>query len=174
VHHLDIALWGAPSLMNSTLEAEGTAVFPSEGLGNTSLTWNVDFRTKDSLILNFTDITQNKPGCLFKGDKGWVHVNRIGIWAEPKSLLDVTIKPDEEHLYTSNNHHLNFLECIRNRKDPASPVESGHTSNILSIIADIATRTGRKVTWNWKTESFVNDDKANRLLVRSMRSPWHL
>jgi len=174
VHHLDIALWGAPSLTNSTIEAEGTALFPSEGLGNTSLTWNVDFRTKDGLLVNFTDNTKNKQGCLFKGDKGWVYVNRSGIWSEPKSLLDVTIKPDEKHIYTSGNHHLNFLECIRSRKDPVSSVESGHTSTILSLIADVATRTRRKVTWDWKTESFINDDKANRMLVRSMRSPWHL
>jgi len=37
VHHMDIALWGAPGLLNSALEVEGTAVFPAGGLGNTSL-----------------------------------------------------------------------------------------------------------------------------------------
>ncbi len=74
----------------------GTAVFPAEGLADTSLTWNVDFFAGDGLRVNFTDSKKNKQGCRFEGDKGWVHVNRGSLSAEPKSLLGVSIGPDEE------------------------------------------------------------------------------
>ena len=33
---------------------------------------------------------------------------------------------------------------------------------------------GRKLKWNPETEQFVNDPDADRMLSRSMRSPWHL
>ncbi|MCZ7638741.1 MAG: hypothetical protein M5U12_23400 [Verrucomicrobia bacterium] len=41
VHHIDIALWGQPALMDSTLAVEGTATFPTEGLADTSIQWNI-------------------------------------------------------------------------------------------------------------------------------------
>ena len=172
VHHVDIALWGAPSLHSSTLEVEGTAVFPEKGLGNTSLTWNVNFTTPDGLRLSFTDNAVHEQGCRFEGEQGWVHVNRKGISAGPKSLLSVTIKPFEERLYESNHHHINFLECVRNRQDPVAPVEAGHAATTATLISDIATRVGRKLTWDWKKEEFLNDPVANRMLKKSMRSPW--
>jgi hypothetical protein len=33
---------------------------------------------------------------------------------------------------------------------------------------------GRKLTWNPKRERFTNDDEANRMLCRAMRSPWQV
>jgi hypothetical protein len=35
-------------------------------------------------------------------------------------------------------------------------------------------KTGRKLFWDPDTERFNNDDEANRLLSRPMRSPWRL
>jgi len=174
VHHIDIALWGAPALAASTLQVGGAAVFPPDGLANTSVTWRVDATTPDGLHLYFTDDSGQRHGCRFEGDKGWVHVDRAGIWAGPESLLKAALGPEEEHLYESNDHHGNFLECVRSRRDPVAPVEGGHAATTLTIVSDIACRLGRKVTWDWKAERFPNDDAANRMLSRAMRSPWTL
>jgi predicted dehydrogenase len=174
VHHIDVALWGAPSLAASTLAVEGTAVFPEDGLANTSVTWRVSATAGDGLKLYFTDDTGQKHGCRFEGDQGWVHVDRGSISAEPASLLKVAIKPDEQRLYDSNDHHGNFLECMRTRRDPVAPVEAGHAATTLTIVADIATRLGHKVTWDWKKERFLDDETANRMCARSMRSPWSI
>jgi hypothetical protein len=174
VHHIDIALWGAPSLCASTLEIAGTAVFPTEGLANTSITWQVEARTPEGLRLVFSDDKTQPHGCRFEGDKGWVHVVRGGIQAEPASLLKVDLKPTDEHLYESRNHGGNFLECVRSRREPAAPVEGGHAATTLSIISDIATRLGRKLVWDWKAERFPSDEAGNRMLSRPMRAPWSL
>jgi len=174
VHHVDIALWGAPALATLPVEVQGTATFPTDGIANTSVTWQVEMVASNGLRFSFSDNRHHPQGCRFKGDKGWVHVNRGGIRAEPASLLKVAIKPDEEHLYVSRNHHGNFLECIRTRRDPVSDVEAGCAATNATIIADIATRMGRKITWDWKTEQFVKDDEANRMLQRAMRTPWCL
>ncbi len=174
VHHCDIALWGAPALTASTLKVSGTAVFPTDGIADTSISWKTKFFTPDGLEYSFTDNRVHKQGCKFIGDKGWVHVNRGGIRAEPASLLTTKLTPNDEHLYESKGHHQNFLECVKSRGETAAPVEAGHAATSISIVADIATRLGRELTWDWKTETFINDDQANQMLRRPMRSPWCL
>ena len=125
--------------------------------------------------MSFSDTgNPNKQGCQFEGDKGWVHVNRGGIWAEPASLLKVKIKPDEVNLHESANHHADFIKSVRTRSDPVSEVEAGHKASCLGLITDIAARVKRKIKWDPGKEVFVDDLEANRFLSRPMRSPWHL
>jgi predicted dehydrogenase len=176
VHHLDIALWGAPEFEASTLEVEGTADFLAEGDADVSFGWRVNMTTPGGLKMHFFDDASSPVGhgVRFEGDKGWVHVTRGDIRAEPASLLDAVIKPGDEHLYLSNNHMENFLQCIRSRRDPVAPVEVCHAATTISLVADIATRAGRKLVWDWSKERFVGDELANRMLSRTLRQPWHV
>ncbi len=174
IHHIDIAQWGAPALIRDKIEIEGKAIFPAEGLANTSISWKVEIRCAGGLRVIFGDESNIPHGCRFEGDRGWVHVVRGGIWAEPAALLGAKLKPGEEHLYESPDHHRNFLECIRSRRDPVSSVKTGHTATTITLISDLATRLGRKLVWDWNTERFVKDEEANRFLRRPMRSPWIL
>ncbi len=105
-----------------------------------------------------------------------MHVNRTGIWAEPESLLKVRIKPDEVRLDAgaAGNHYENFIQCVRDRKEPIAPVEAGHQASYLGMIAEISIKLGRKLRWNPTTEQFIDDGQANQLLSAPMRSPWHL
>lgn len=176
VHHLDIALWGAPQLGTSKLEVEGTAEFLPEGDADVSFGWNVNMTAPDGLCMKFHDDASSPVGhgVRFEGDKGWVHVTREGIRASPAALLDVILKPGEERLYQSNNHMENFLQCIRSRRDPVANVDACHAATSVSLVADIASRSGRKLIWDWDTERFANDDAANRMLSRTLRAPWKI
>ena len=176
VHHLDTATWGAPEFLESTLEVQGEAQFEPKGDADVSFFWQVEAKTPSGLVMEFYD-DKSSPvghGCRFIGNKGWVHVTRAGIAASDPGILDIEIKPEEEHLYQSNDHMQNFIDCIKSRRDPVAPVEACHASTTLSLVADIATRVKRKVTWDWKKEQFINDDYAGRMLSRTMRTPWHL
>jgi len=175
VHHLDIANWGCPALTSEPFELKGKAGYRDDGLTDNINDWQAEFDYISGLRMSFTDTgNPNKQGCRFEGDKGWVHVNRGGIWAEPASLLQVKIKPDEINLYESDNHHADFLNCVQTRSDPVSPVEAGHKASYLGLITDIAGRLNRKLKWDPAAEQFIGDDEANRMLSRPMRSPWHL
>jgi len=68
----------------------------------------------------------------------------------------------------------NFLECMRSRQKPAASVEVAHRSNSVCILTHIAMKLGRKLNWDPKTESFLNDDEANRWLDYPHRKPWVL
>jgi len=176
VHHVDIALWGQPQLRKGRVTVEGTAVFPDEGMADTSITWQTKITASDGVVLSFCSnrVPGHSQGVRFIGDKGWVHVRRGGIQAEPASLLRTTLKASDERLYVSRSHHGNFLECIRTRRDTAAPVEAGHRATTATLVADIATRLRRKLTFDWKAEKFIKDEAADKMLSRSMRAPWRL
>jgi predicted dehydrogenase len=175
VHHLDIANWGCPALSSEPVEFECKGNYRNDGLTDNINDWQSEWRYESGLRMTYTDTGHpNKQGCLFEGDKGWVHVNRGGIWAEPASLLQVNIKPGEIHLGSSGSHHADFLDCVRTRRDPIAPVESGHQASYLGQIPEIACRLGRKLKWDPKNERFADDGEANRMLRRVYRSPWAL
>ncbi|MHC4574687.1 MAG: hypothetical protein ACYS76_11245 [Planctomycetota bacterium] len=96
------------------------------------------------------------------------------IEAYPESLLTSIIGPNEIRLYKSNNHKANFLECIRTRAETVAPVEIGHRSCTACVLGYIAMLLGRKLKWDPQKEQFINDDHANRMLTRPMRTPWNL
>ena len=176
VHHVDIALWGEPKLRKGRVTVEGTAKFPDDGLADTSITWQTKITADNGTVLSFCSngVPDHPQGCRFIGDKGSVLVRRGRIQAQPASLLKTIMKPADQRLYVSPNHARNFIECIRTRRDPAAPVEAGHLATTTTLIADIATRLRKKLTFDWATETFIKDDAANKMLARSMRAPWRL
>lgn len=91
--------------------------------------------------------------------------------SDPKILSSV-IGPNEIHLYESSDQAGNWLDCIKSRKDPISPVEIGHRACTVCLISHIAMKLGRKLKWNPETEKFVGDDEANSMLSRPQRAPY--
>ena len=176
VHHCDIALWGLPQLGKGLIKASGTATFPTEGPANTSITWNTKITAADGTVMTFCSNREkgHPQGVRFEGDKGWIHVRRGAIKAEPASLLQTAFKASDEKLYVSTNHHNNFMDGIRTRKDPAAPIEAGHRATAISLVADTATRLKREVTFDWDKEKYVKDPAADNMLVRSMTAPWRI
>ncbi len=174
VHHLDIANWGCPAIGSESFEVECRATYRNEGFTDNVDGWDATFVYASGLKMHFTDDRQQKTGCRFLGDQGWVHVDRAGIWAEPESLLKVKLKPGELSLTDSDHHQDNFLHCVRSRKDPVSDVDAAHQASSLGLIADIAARLGRKLKWDAKQEQFTGNDEANRMLKRPMHNGWSL
>jgi predicted dehydrogenase len=175
-HHIDIAHWGLGLDRTGPVEIEGTGVYPQKGLYDVPFAYKFTCKYADGLtMIVANDSWQPKGrGPTWYGDKGWIQVNRGKLDAEPKSVLDSVIGPDEIELYKSDDHKGNFLDCIRTRAETIAPAEIGHRSISVALLGEIAMLTGRKMKWNPDKEVFVNDDEANRMLSRPMRSPWHL
>jgi len=173
-HHNDIAQWGMGTEYTGPVEIQGQAEYPNDGLWNVHGQFRIEYIYANGVKLICADDKKNKPGILFEGTEGWVYVDRGKIDAQPKSLVTSTIGPDELHLYQSNNHKGNFLECIKSRAETVAPVEVGHRSCTVCLLGDIAMRLGRKLRWDPGQERFINDEEANRTLSAPMRSPWYL
>jgi predicted dehydrogenase len=115
-------------------------------------------------------------GLKFEGSDGWIFIHIHGglLEAEPKSLLQETIGPNEIHLGRSPNHHRGFLNAVKSRIQPFAPAEVGHRTATICHLLNIAMLTGRKLKWDPEHEQIIGDCEANSMLARPMRGPWHL
>jgi hypothetical protein len=170
-HPLDILVWGYDTHLAGNWEVEGTAHIPTTGRNNVVMKWDVNLRFANGVKMTF------RPGgnyTQFTGTEGWIGISRGGIKAEPPSLLDIKLKPDDVHLMESRNHGGNFIEAVKNRHDAVSNIDDAVHSDIISHVSDIAIRMGRKVVWDPVLEEIVGDEQASRMLTRAYRQPWRL
>jgi predicted dehydrogenase len=174
-HHIDIAHWGMDTEMSAPVEIEGRGQWPTanDGLFDTPENYTFTCQYREGFTMIVSALLPG--GTRFEGENGqWIHVNRGSIDANPKSLLKEQIGPDEIHLIKSDSHHANFLDCVRTRAKTITPAEAAHHSVMVAHLGMAAMKTERKLKFDPETERFVNDDDANRMLSRAMRSPWHL
>lgn len=170
-HPLDILVWGYDTHLAGPWEVEGTAMIPYQGRNSVVMRWDVSFRFGNGVKMTFRpggDYTQ------FTGTEGWVGISRGGIKADPPSLLQAKLGPDDVHLVKSNSHGGNFLQAVKSREDPVSNIEDAVHSDAISHVSDIAIRVGRKVVWDPLAEDFPGDEEASRMLSRAHRPPWEL
>ncbi len=45
-------------------------------------------------------------------------------------------------------HMLNWMECVRSRKEPNAPARAGFNHSVANIMASTAQQTGKRVTWD--------------------------
>jgi predicted dehydrogenase len=176
-HHIDIAHWGLGLEHTGPIEIEGSAIYPKDGIYDAPMRYKFTCKYADGLTMIVANDRQQPKGMgtVWYGEKGWIYVNREDVLeAEPQRILDEQIRPNEIKLYKSNDHHQNFLDCVRSREQTITPIEVAHRSISVGLLGEIAMLLGRKLRWDPDKEQFVNDDTANRMLSRPMRSPWHL
>jgi len=59
----------------------------------------------------------------------------------------------------TSNHIRNWMECVRNRKQPNAPVEAGYSHSIANIMTTAASHTGLKATFDENTQEVMAGDK---------------
>jgi predicted dehydrogenase len=196
-HQFDIARWGLnkqehPVRIRSTGGYFGEQ--PTEQ--NTPDTLTSLFEYADGTVLEFgtrgqftNDEAGVRIGNIFYGTKGWLWTEESGrkwqSYMGPKNEkgqgMDLTTAPGGGEAVglttTENPHYQNFVDAIR-ANDPsllACPIMDGHLTSALPHFGNIAYRVGRALEFNGKTETFVNDKEADKLLTRaSYRSGFSL
>jgi len=173
-HSLDMAQWGAGREHTAPVEFEDAgSVFPRDGLFDAPTFIHFKARYADGLELECLTRDDNV-ACRFEGTDGWVETGYKGFFTDPPALKTSVIGPNEIHLYESNDHYRNFLDCVKTRLEPAAPVQVGHRSATVCHLGNIAMLLKRPLRWDPEREEFPGDDEANRMLSRARRAPWHL
>ncbi len=128
-------------------------------------------------------------GATFYGDKGTLKVSVHRYDFAPRGRgekihRDVTYELEEypedkteprleRHVAPAVRYHmLDFLEAIATRGKPVADIEEGYISTTSCILANMAMKLGRTLTWDPDKGQVVGDDEANRLLRRPYRKPW--
>lgn len=173
-HPLDIMTWALGDGPESVpVEFEGSGVFPSSGLFDTALAWDVRGRFADGKTFRFTgpggDLTT------FIGERGVIGVSRGGfVRIEPTSLRDEKPGPGDRRLRASDNHGANFIEAVKRGGGTVSTIAGAVASDTVSHLSDIAIRTARRIRWDTAHETISGDAAAARMLRRPMRAPWRI
>jgi len=173
-HLFDTAQWANDTERSGPVQVHGVGNFWEGGLFNTVRDYDVTFTYENGVVMTCKPGT---PSIKFIGADGWVGNRgwRGKVEASSNDILNSVITPNEIHLYTNpKGEHDDFLKCVKSRKDPYFPVDVGHRVSSLCHLANISLKLGRKLNWDPKQERFQNDDSANALLSRPMRSPWKL
>ena len=174
-HHIDIAQWGLDVERTGPVEIEGAGVYPRDGIYDVPMEYKFTCKYANGIVMTVANNKQIPQGTKWYGESGkWIYVKRGKLEANPASILKEVIGPDEIKLYRSRDHRQNFLDCIKSRKETIAPAEIGHRSISVGLLGEIAMLTQRKLRWDPDKEVFLNDEQANRMLSRPMRSPWHL
>ncbi len=113
-------------------------------------------------------------GACFVGTTGRIAVDRDSLVSDPPDLVREPLRPDEVHLYHSDSHSGNFLECVRTRQRTICPVEVAVRSISAVLLGGVAKQLNRTLKWDPKAEQFVGDEEANRLMTIAKRAPWNI
>jgi predicted dehydrogenase len=110
----------------------------------------------------------------FVGEEGWVETGDSGeMVVEPESLARSL--PDAEKRVRGLDveaHARNFFDCMKTRQPTACNSSVMRHSHIACHAAALSWILGRKLRLDPTTETFVDDDEANRLCSRPARENW--
>ncbi len=188
-HHVDTAHWGMDTELTGPVEIWGQAQFPTEGLWNVHGPFKTYGRYANGVVMTISGDFEN--GIKWIGDKGWIFVCRdtgttptatlgtpaekiVPLRASDPKILDSVIGPSEWQVYTSDDQHGNWLDCIHSRKAPVATAEIGHRACSTCLLHWIAMKTQHRVHWDPTTETMQGDDIAASLLARHQRHPYEI
>ncbi len=97
-------------------------------------------------------------GKLFKGFKSDI----------PNLVEKLAMMPDPKPQVT------NFLDAVKYRTPFALNESNGFRSCTIINMGKMALQLGRTLKFNPETQTFINDDEANRLINPAMRAPWNI
>ncbi|MDP3915348.1 MAG: Gfo/Idh/MocA family oxidoreductase [Bacteroidota bacterium] len=167
-HMFDVAQWGLG------MDRSGPVEISPIGDG----TQYMKFVYANGVVLTsepFDD--KNTKGVKFTGKDGWIEVSRGHFLAsDDKFLPPAQAEGDTGPYETKIPHQINFIEAVKERKDPIVPVEIGHSSCTVCTLGNIACELKRTIKWDPATETFIDDadGAATNLLHYQYREGWKL
>jgi predicted dehydrogenase len=195
-HQFDIARWGLGKQEHPVKISSVGGYFGPESSQDTPNVQTSFFEYADGTILEFAtrgEATNDeggvKIGNLFYGSEGWLWVDGDGRkWQSYKGRTKDEKGPGSDApppdsgsdplVLTSieTPHYQNFVDAVR-ANDPKKltcDVLEGHLSSALPHLANISYRVGRQLQFDGKTETFVNDREADKLLTREYRKGFEI
>ena len=181
VHMLSVVSWGMGSDATGPVSIEATGRADPNSLYDVPVEMSARFEFAEPAYV----MTWQQPGTgdeepgheygmQFCGSQGTITDFFGGHVVHPNGLDLGPTRAGEVHLYQSNSHHDNWLDCIASRQRPIVDVEIGHRITSMCALGNLAYRLGRKLRWDPVQEQFIGDDAANRVLGNPYRAPWRL
>ncbi len=113
-------------------------------------------------------------GAAIYGENGWILLTN-GSWKAHDAAGKLVKQGDGSGSQTQQAHIRNFLDAVRsrNRESLNQEIYSGHVSSAMCHAGNISWRTGKKLRFDAKTETF-DDQEANQYVGREHREGFEL
>jgi predicted dehydrogenase len=123
---------------------------------------------------SFPKWMQNATSVVILGTEKMMYVGRMGggwqVFDRDEQLV-----AQESGYFPLKAHILDFIDCIRTRKQPRGNIVQGHNSSVLIHLANIAYRSGNKqLLFSTDYETIMNDEQAASLARGSYRSGYEV
>jgi hypothetical protein len=186
-HHVDIACWAigasasGPSRVTPLSYQLPVPYRDGQPLVDDQYNAATEFEIRadmpDGIEMIITSAGDN--GILFEGTEGRLFVNRGRISGRPVEELGDRPLPEGaiEAIYggpVSENHSANFIEAMRERRQPISDVWSHNRMLEICHLSNIAMRLGRPLDWDPVDRQVIGDEQANRFLAREIRRGFEI
>jgi len=192
-HQFDIARWGLGKNEHPVKIRSFGGYYGPPSSQETPNVQTTAYEYADGKILEFAtrgshtnDEGTQRIGNLFYGTAGWIWIDGDGRkwqsylgWKGDKGPGSDSLSKEggsDPLVLTSieSPHYQNFIDAVR-ASDPkrlACGILEGHLSSTLSHLANISYRVSRDLSFDGRTETFVGDPAADRLLTREYRAPF--
>ena len=187
VHLIDMGLWAKDIVnppgkvlvygANTFHEPRSRETFDSM----TVIYPNADFAINWDMTAGVQQGPYDSPyGLAFIGDRATMVTDRSKLIVYPEWDDQSKKSLTEDYRFTEGkeshgDHVRNFIECIKTRRTPACPPETGRTAALHVHIPNIAARVEEPVLiWDDMNTRFTNSEKANQLITPEYRQPWSL
>ena len=150
-HQPDCAQWGMGTDRTGPIEIRGArGEFPPDPLWDTATEFYFEALYANGVKMIVSN--KERPGVTFEGSDGWVWADRGKHGASSTEILNSEIGSNEIHLYKSEDHFRNFIDCVISRSEPAAPAEIAHRSITITQLGNIAMILGRdRLMWDPET-----------------------
>jgi predicted dehydrogenase len=186
-HHVDIATWAIGMDNSGPVSVEGVMAehpVPFKD-GWPTVTNRYNAATKFDVKCLYPNgvelhiLSDGENGIQITGDKGELFVSRGNLRGSAVDSLKDSPLPEDAiaKLYKGKkpgNHMANFFDCIKDRTQPISDVETHHRAMTTCHLANIAIRLGKPLKWNPETEQIEGDEQANSFCKREQRKGYEI
>ena len=195
IHQLDLAriALGNPGFPKSVYCAGGRYFFPDKrdipdyqmttfDYGKFVLTLETGectpYMEKEGPDVRFGDIyprwMQNSTRIVILGTKKMMYLGRMGggwqVFDKEEKLV-----AQDKGIFPLKAHILNYIDCIRTRKQPNGNILEGHNSSVLIHLTNLSYRAGNKqLIFSAETESILNDANASALAQNTYRKGFEI
>ncbi|MBN1395553.1 MAG: Gfo/Idh/MocA family oxidoreductase [Pirellulales bacterium] len=182
-HIIDLPVWalelGYPTVTYSsggryTIEDAGDAPDAQEIVWqypNFTMNWSMSLT--NSFCFDFgRGAPARRLGIYFHGLRGTLFCDYGKHQVVPEGKLLADANPPEKNIPPSPGHEREWLDCIKNRRQPSCNPEYHAKIDVPIVLANLSLALGRSIRFDGAAEMIIGDPEAARLSKPEYRAPW--
>lgn len=130
------------------------------------------FQGMDKSGLGYETGTNRRLGIYFHGSNGTLMTDYNTHILIPEGDKMKGMQTPLKNIPSSPGQELEWLECIKSRKQPLCNPEYHIKVDIPIVLANLSMKLGRSIKFDPVTEKIIGDAEAAKLSVPEYRSPW--